>query len=443
MADMPSISRRRALAAIGAATIGIGSYVAGVRSADSMPDRLAGRNCAPSPLATSPTDWPFPRHDRANTGHAPARAGPDWPLEQVWEQKWPVGDIYNLRSLVVADGVAVTLVEGDPGSILLALSLVDGTVLWQRPVRNARYGQVSTASGMAFVQGDVSDSPTRFAARSVADGTALWTDSFRTHVPQTVVDGRLLSIDRSPDRSRNEDHFAVTARDARTGVKCWRAVHEGQPQDIGVANGLAILPTRDHGVLALDPASGDQQWRSDAGGDTAAIGDGRVISQRFPGDLRALSLADGSTEWHIQSEHFLEGGEDDEGRQYARPGFKVGAVTSEAVIYMLEVYSDYPGRLQARDLETGELLWDVGPEPIPVEFHGYSRPVVIGDDVLVVRYARREYTEEPPDALLRLDVASGTEIDSVAFSVEDRVYPPVTADNTLLVPKEERLVAYT
>jgi outer membrane protein assembly factor BamB len=296
---------------------------------------------------------------------------------------------------------------------------------------------------MAFVEGGMPDSPAQFATRSLGDGAALWTDTVSSHVPQTLAGGRLLAVERSPDRTREDPHFAVTARDARTGVKCWRAVHPGQPQNIAVADERVILPTRDHGIIALDPATGGRQWRSDAGGDTAAVVDGRVVSRRFAGELRATSLADGSIEWHVQSEHFLEGGEKDDGTEYARPGFEVGAVTSEAVVYLLEVYSDYPRRLQARDLDTGDLLWDVGPEPTPVAFHGYSRPIVVGDDVLAVRYARREGSETLPDALLRFDVASGTELDRVTFPADERVYAPVVADSTLVIPTSERLLAYT
>jgi outer membrane protein assembly factor BamB len=158
--------------------------------------------------------------------------------------------------------------------------------------------------------------------------------------------------------------------------------------------------------------------------------------------LRAVALGDGTSKWEVRSDHFLEGGETEDGEQFARPGFEVGSVTSEAVVYLLEVYSDYPRRLQARDLDTGELLWDVGPEPRPVEFHGYSRPLVVGDDVLAVRYARREGSENLPDALLRLDVADGTELDRVPFPADERVYSPVAADGTVIVPTEERLVAY-
>jgi len=443
MVDSPSISRRQVLAAVGGSAIGVGGYVAGARSASRVPDWLAGRDCAPSPLATSQTDWPFDRHDRANTGRAPARAGPDWPLGQTWEREWPVNDIHGLRPLVVADGVVIAFVVAPPQSVLLGISNDDGRVIWRRTVEDAEYGQVFAASGMAFVEGEVPNSSVRFAARSLGDGTVFWTDSFSSHVPQTIADGRLLTVDRSPDRTRDDDHFAITAFDARTGVECWRAVHGGRPHDIAVADGRVIVPTRDHGVLALDPASGDRQWRSDVDGDTAVLVDGLIISRRFPGELRALSLSDGSLKWSVQSEHFLEGREGDDGTQYARPGFEVGAVTSEVVIYLLEVYSDYPQRLQARDLETGELLWDVGPEPTPVEFHGYSRPVVVGDDVLAIRYARREGSEDPPDALLRLSVGSGAERDRITFPADERVYPPVVADNTLFVPTEERLVAYT
>ena len=443
MVDSPSISRRHVLAAGGVVTTGVGSYVAGVRSADSMPDWLAGRDCAPSPLATSQTDWPFPRHDRANTGHAPMRAGPDWPLTRTWEREWPVGDLHRLRSLVVADGVVVALVGADPQSVLLGISNDDGRVRWRRSAEDAEYGQVFAASGMAFVEGAVPNSSARFAARSLGDGAALWTDAGSSHVPQTLADGQLLTVERSPNRARDDAHFAVTALDARTGVECWRAVHGGSPHDIAVADGRVIVPRRDHGILALDPASGEQQWRSEVGGDTAALVDGLIISRRFPGELRAVSLTDGSLKWGVQSEYFLREGEGDDGTQYARPGFEVGAVTSEAVIYLLEVYSDYPRRLQARDLQTGEVLWDVGPDPTPVEFHGYSRPVVVGDDVVAIRYARREGNEDPPDALLRLDAASGTERDRITFPADERVYSPIVADNTLLVPTADRLIAYT
>ena len=67
---------------------------------------------------------------------------------------------------------------------------------------------------------------------------------------------------------------------------------------------------------------------------------------------------------------------------------------------------------------------------------------MVGDEVLAVRYARRDGGDDPPDALVRLDVASGTELDRVPFPTAGRVYAPVVADSTLLVPTAERLLAY-
>lgn len=165
MREQSPISRRQALAAVGAGATGVGGYLVGIRSADSVPDWLAGRNCDPAPLVTSQTDWTFPRHDRANTGHAPDRAGQDWPLEETLERDWPIGNLFELTSLVVADGVVVALLEAQPRDVLLALSIDDGRLRWRQWVEDAYRGRVCAASGFAFVQGEVSDSSTRFAAR--------------------------------------------------------------------------------------------------------------------------------------------------------------------------------------------------------------------------------------------------------------------------------------
>ena len=438
----PSISRRQALAAVGLASTGVGGFLAGVRTAPHVPDWLAGRSCDPSALATSPTDWSFPWHDRANTGQAPATAGPEWPLTKAWEREWPVGDLFRLRPLVAADGVVIGLLEAEPHSLLLGISVADGHIRWEFPAVDARYGHVCAAGGTAFVEASHPEPSVRFAARSLADGSALWTESVASKVQQTIAGGRLLTIDRSPDRSRDEKHFAVIAFDARTGVRCWRAVYDGWSGRVAVTSDRVVLPTNDNGILAIDPRSGTRQWRSEASGDMAAILDGRVIASRFPGELRSVSLADGSLDWEIRSTRYLEDGTDDEGRQYARPGIEVGAVTPTAIVYLLKVYSDYPRRLQARDPGTGDLLWDVGPAPEPVEFHGYSRPIVVGDEVLAVRYARRETGEDPPDALLRIDLSTGRELERVVFEADERVQKPIVANGTLLVPTDERLLAF-
>lgn len=421
---------------MGGTATAVGGYVAGVHTADAVPDWLAGRDeaCSPPSLPTSETDWSFPGHDRANTSRAPARAGPDWPLDRAWEFEWPAILDLPVVGLVATNGVAVALLPGPLGGAVAAVSLDDGRERWSRRVRDAEFGQVLAAGEIAFVEAEVPETGALFTAHALNDGTALWTGSRSTHAPRGLAGGRLLSFERNPDRSREETHFAATAVDARTGAECWRTVHPGRPFDVAVADGRALVSTGD-GAVALDPASGEQQWRSGGDCDVDAVADGRMFSGGET--LSACSVADGSREWQVRSERYRSEA-DGESR---RPGFEVGAVTQSAVICRLHVHNDYPDRVQARNPASGDLLWDAGPEPRPVGRHSYSPPIVAGDDVLVVRYAEREDGENPPTALLRLDAATGAERDRVTFADED-VFAPVVADGLLVVPTRERLVAY-
>lgn len=209
-----------------------------------------------------------------------------------------------------------------------------------------------------------------------------------------------------------------------------------------VANDTLVLPTRRSGVVAVDSQTGEEQWRSEASGDSAAVAGGRVVASHFVGTLRAFSLDDGSLAWAVESEYYQPGGENDEGEHFARPSFEVGAVTADTVFYRLEFHGDYPSRLQARDAASGELLWDVGPTPEPVEYHSYSRPILVGDEVLAVRYARVGDGPDPGDALLRLDAETGEERDRLAFDPETRVLDIAVAGGYLLVATRDRLFAF-
>lgn len=439
MTGPSSLSRRQVLAAVGVSATGVGGYAAGAYTADAAPDWLADRDgdCSSASLTTSETDWAFPRHDRTNTSHAPARAGPDWPLEQVWETEWPVGRAYDVSGLVVADDIAVALLPGAPQGVVVALSLDSGRVRWSHRADDAEYGQVLAASGRAFVETEVPETDAQFAVRSLGDGSTLWTSPQFTHAPRQLARGRLLSFKRSPDRSRTDVHFAATALNAETGAECWRTVHPGRSHDAAVVDGRVLVTTAD-GVVALDPMSGEQQWRSDPDCRAIAVADGRMVSGETT--LSACSLADGTLEWRARSERYFAG-EDAADEEHQRPGFEVGAVTPEAVVYRLDVYSRYPDRIQARSLESGDLLWDFGPEPRPVKWHSYLRPIVVGDDVIVVRFARREGSENPPVALVRLDAATGTEQERITLA-DERVYRPVVAGGFLLLPTDERVIAY-
>ncbi|WP_255150821.1 PQQ-binding-like beta-propeller repeat protein [Halorarius halobius] len=439
MPDSPSISRRQALAAAGLATTGVGGYVAGVRTADAVPDWLAGRDCDPAPFVTDPTDWPFPRHDRANTGHAPARAAPDWPLERAWKREWPVGGVSTTTEVVVADGVALLGVQAAPHDLVFAVSLDDGRTLWTRRADRVGVGQPFAAGGLGFAATDTAGPDGGFGARSLADGAPLWHGGVGYHVPRTVAGGRLLASRRLADS--DPDRTSIRALDARTGVECWHTTVDGWAMDVAVSETAAVYAAHDAGPVALDPASGETLWRGAAACDTVAARDGRLVGSHFPGTLRAFSLADGSVEWHVESDHVGDGTTDD-GQGVARPSFEVGAVTPDAVLYTLEVHSDYPSRVQARDLSSGDLLWDVGPDPEPGPYHAYSRPLVVGDDVLVVRSTRSTDGPDPGDALLRLDAATGAERGRLDLPDGRHVLDAVPAGGRLFVATDERLLAF-
>lgn len=422
---MPSIERcsRRQLLALagGAGVAAAGGFAAGVGYS---PD-----DCTPSPLASDSTDWPFPRQDAANTGTAPARAGPE-ELTAAWRREWPLGRGHRSGPLAVADGTVLVPLEASPRSAVLAVSLADGTEQWRYHVDGTR-GAVLPLAGTAFTSIRAVDGPgEELQARNLADGAVLWSRDASADL-LTVADGRVLAFG-----IRQRDGWRVTALDPRSGDVCWTGRGDGHPLAVGVADGRVVVATRDAGLQALDPATGEAAWQADTGGDSAAIVGDRIVASRFPGSLRAVDLADGSVEWRVESEHYVPGGTAD-GEQFARPSFEVGAVTSELVVSVEEVHSDYPSRLQARDLRSGDAVWEYGPEPDPENNRGYSLPAVAGDRVYVVE------TDYAGDGhrLLGLDLGDGTEHERVEVDARP-LAPPVVADGLLLLATGEDLRAY-
>lgn len=433
MRDTPSISRRQALAAVGASALGLGSYVAGARTAEAVPDWLAGRDCDPVPLSTSETDWPFPRYNRANTGHAPARAGPSWPLERVWQREWPLREFFRVAPLTVADGTVLAAVDADADTGLLGFSLSDGTERWRAGTESHRPEPVVTAGGIALYRGEPPEGPLSVEARTLADGSVLWRRPARSIL--SVTDGRVFVTDPA-----TSDPVHIDAFDARTGHRCWRGPAGDFPVNAVLGDDVLVLLRRGS-AIAVDPATGDEQWRSSYGGNTAILHDGQVVVSRFAGELRGLSLSDGGLDWSVTSEHYAANERNSDGDRVARPDFELGGVTSNAVVYTLDVISDYPSRVQARDLASGELLWDYGKTVERHNSYRYSRPILVGDEILVNEQPPDESSEDGP-GVVRLDAATGEEQGRLALDASYLVAPPVVAGGLLLVATRERLVAF-
>jgi outer membrane protein assembly factor BamB len=430
MRDSPSISRRQTLAALGVSAVGLGGYLAGVRTADAVPDWLAGRECDPAPFVTDPADWSVPRRDQTNSSHAPAQTGPDWPLDHAWEREWPVPGFFRVAPLTVSNGVVLASASADVHGGLYAFSLADGQVRWQVRVEdNDMPHPAMAAGGLVFF---VTETPETLAvqALALADGSVQWQRPARRVL--TVAAGRVVVTDPAAVDPRR-----VVAYDARTGTRCWATTTPGRADSALVDDETLVVPRRDPGVTALDLATGEQRWESRHGGGHAVIDGDRLLVSRFAGELQSLALPDGSQEWAVTSEHYAADERNSRGDPVARPDFELGSVVEDTLVYTLDVFSDYPSRVQARDVTTGEVRWDYGPTPERGPRHAYSRPIAIGDAVVVV-----EQRDDESPTVVRLDAATGEERDRLALDIEYVVAPPVVAGGHLLVATRERLLAF-
>lgn len=431
MAESRAVSRRRALAAAGVGGVALAGYAAGARTADLVPGWVAGRDCDPPPLATGGTEWPFARHDVANTGTAPDRAALAWPVERAWTREWPVGGFFRLAPLTVADDVVLASIAGGGASGLHAFSLSDGAVQWRAAARNDRPNPVAAPGGVALFRTRPRENPPTVQARALGDGSLRWERPARSVA--SVADGRVVVTE--PPRY---DPGRLTAYDARTGDRCWRTTVGERPDDVVVDGGLIVLLRRGAGALALDAETGERRWRTDLGATTGASAGGRLVATRFPGELRGRSLGDGEELWSVTSEHYAPDQRTADGVQVARPQFDLGALTGSELAYSLNVVSDFPGRVQARDPATGDLLWDFGPSPDRTQDVRYSRPIRVGDDVLV--------TERGPDgdlSVIRVGSSTGRGRSRLQLGASHLLTPPVVAGGTLLLATGRGLVAYS
>lgn len=111
----------------------------------------------------------------------------------------------------------------------------------------------------------------------------------------------------------------VEARDRFSGKRIWRTEIGGveggwlsginfldrrDPSfvagGVGTGDGLALLGTTEGDLVALDVASGSEQWRSDLGSEILsipAVGEGLVFAQSIDGRLVALDRDSGAVRW--------------------------------------------------------------------------------------------------------------------------------------------------
>lgn len=185
-------------------------------------------------------DWPVYGHDLANSRNA-RNAGPSksavTSLQQTWKFSSPTGDFTGTP--VVAGG---TLVAGDNGGWVYALSPVTGKMLWSRhvgqPINGSAAIDTHAPGGPAtFVPVAQSGRP-RLLALSLRNGALRWDKVLTTQANADVFgspvfwDGAVYIGTSGPNNDNTHARGSVVALDEKTGHVRWQtftvpAGHDG------------------------------------------------------------------------------------------------------------------------------------------------------------------------------------------------------------------------
>jgi outer membrane protein assembly factor BamB len=272
-------------------------------------------------------DWTSAQGNPARTGEAPGR-GPTGPLGTLW--RFQTGGRIGTAP-AVAEGVVYV---GSDDHNLYALDARYGTVLWKRDLGAEVRSSPSAAHGLVF-----------------------------------VVVGNTLS-----------------ALDAQTGKDRWTFAEANRDTTPNVAGGTVYLATRDNRFVALDAASGVEQWRTEAVKgivtQTTAYAGGHLFASTRSGVIAAFG-ADGATTWTIQTVENLSSPAVADGVVYVassmdavltfdaatgKPlwssghGSAGGTNHSPAVVDGTVYSADPTGTVYARDARTGMLRWSFATE---------------------------------------------------------------------------------
>lgn len=165
-------------------------------------------------------------------------------------------------------------------------------------------------------------------------------------------DAEFLRVALRPSGDGNRIYAAsrdgnVVALDPETGRQAWRTRLEVElSAGPGTGEGLVVVGGASGFVVALDAATGAERWRTDLGGEVLAqpvVKDNVVIVQSIDNVLRGLSAFDGSERWLIEQ---------------STPTLTMRGSASPAVIGSSVIAGFDNGRLVAVDIATGDPLWE-------------------------------------------------------------------------------------
>lgn len=367
-----------------------------------------------TPTPVPGVGWPQVGRGAAHTGYAPEISAADEPTVG-----WTRSLDGSLATPTVARG-SVYVTRGIPDAdehraTLEAYALASGERRWQRsldaPFRyTAPFSNHRPVSrdGTVYVAGDDA-----LHAVDASSGEGAWDAPVDGGItdPPTVTDDGVYVTASATGRGDSETLVALD----RDGAERWRLDLDatGKPRLVAADDGAVYVPVGET-LLAVDPASGDVDWRYTSESGTAsgavAVTDGTVVRTGF-GEVEAVST-DGAYRWHV-------GGTVEE--DLLRP-----AVGDETV-YVAGV----EGTVAAHDLRSGEQRWrtTLGDDAWTQE----TSPVVV-DGALLVPQSDGERV-----SVVALDPSSGHQQWTVSAPAA-RIRGPIAAGGRLVATTQNRHV---
>jgi outer membrane protein assembly factor BamB len=324
-----------------------------------------------------------------------------------WRFEPPDGDRTDvLRQPVVDDG---TIYVGTYNRHFYAIDLASGEPEWHfdAPAPGIVSDDDTIAATVAVDEDSVyiaSGNSTVGFAVDRETGEQVWeSEAMGTYSP-TLVDGRLYSAQLGS---------GVKCLDADSGEQLWRSEFGGGLDIVPAVADGTVVSAGENGVYAFDAESGDRRWRSrpDGLGRPAepTIVDGTVLfgeQDTETGRLYAVSLADGSEQWRVETE--------------------TGSIKYSPAVAGSDVYlGTDDGVVHAIDREDRTVRWSAEVSPVV----DTNRPTVTQNAVFVGTSS---------DEVISLSRSSGTERWRREISV---VSPPTVVDNTVVLGSDSELVA--
>ncbi|ELZ25771.1 Pyrrolo-quinoline quinone [Halosimplex carlsbadense 2-9-1] len=411
---MPSHSRRRFLAAVGAASLAGCTLADGTGlGGDGWPETA---ETTTDPLPDESNGWPQFGRDARHSGFAPEVRIDDpteeWSVERSGGLATPavVGDrVFVYGSTATESG------DGDGECMVDALRASDGRREWRRPLPG--FGDAISGCPPLVYHGSVyvgTASRTGIHVIDARDGSPRWSHETGGSINEAALGYRgtvysstgseLLAFDQRGREQwtyrTGDDRLAsgspagadgrvlyttsivgtvVALEPGGTGSSDWRYVREASFGTPTVANGAAYVPARfeNSRIHAVDLADGERRWKRPVDLVTGLATDGdRLYGATGSGDLVAVTTVDGTERWRTTLAE-SEGANLD-----TRP-----LVTDRSVVVTADA-ADASGSATttAVDRRTGERRWSVD----HAVDRGLRGAVAAGGRVYVPLYASDE-----------------------------------------------------